>query len=398
MLPASCAGTRVSMALSTLRWPAVVHEAGPQSGVFQPLSGVRVVEAASYVSGPFAGMILADLGASVLKVEPPGGDPYRRFGRAEGGVGIMFANANRNKRSELVDLKTEAGRRRFAELITDADVLLTNWRPGAAEELGFDAASVRSLNSRLVWCRVSGFGQDGPLAKAPAFDTVIQARAGIMSMQGGPGSPESVRGYLVDKVTASFVAQAIMAALVQRGATGEGTVVDVSMLDVIAYFMGPDLLAERTLVDDEQGRPALAQQLTALRCVPTADGWVLVSPVRAKQLKGMASAAGHPEWIDELRGESDPGKRTARIYDLVAGVTPTATTAEWIRRFEEHDVPAAPVLDLDQHLADRQVEHNRTYVFYEHPALGRVRQPRYPARRAGPGDPPVPSPSPPLPE
>ena len=376
----------------------MIHEAGPESGAFQPLSGVSVIEAASYVSGPFAGMILADLGASVVKVEPPGGDPYRRFGRSEGGVGIMFANANRNKRSEVVDLKTGAGRHRFAEMIRDADVLLTNWRPGVAEELGFDADSVHSLNGRLVWCRVSGFGQDGPLAKAPAFDTVIQARTGLMSMQGGRGSPDSVRGYLVDKVTASFVAQAIMAALVQRGGTGDGTVIDISMLDVIAYFMGPDLLAERTLVGDEPGRPALAEQLTALRCVQTADGWVLVSPVRAKQLEGMANAAGHPEWIDELRGEHDPGKRTARIYDLLAGVAPTTTTAEWIRRFEEHDVPAAPVLDLDQHLADEQVEHNRTYVFYEHPALGRVRQPRYPARSQGSVDPPVPSPSPPLAE
>jgi crotonobetainyl-CoA:carnitine CoA-transferase CaiB-like acyl-CoA transferase len=357
---------------------------------------VRVVEAASYVSGPFAGMMLADLGASVVKVEPPGGDPYRRFGRAEGGVGIMFANANRNKTSEVVDLKTDAGRLRFADMISAADVLLSNWRPGVAEELGFGEAAVRGLNSGLVWCRVSGFGQDGPLAGAPAFDTVIQARSGVMSMQGGRGSPDSVRGYLVDKVTATFVAQTVMAALLQRTETGEGCVVDVSMLDAVAYFMGPDLLAERTVVGDPPGRPALAEQLTALRCVRTSDGWVLVSPVRSKQLKGMAAAAGHPEWIDELRGESDPGKRTARIYDLVAGVTPSATTAEWLSRFEAHDVPAAPVLDLDEHLADPQVDHNRTYVYYDHPALGRVRQPRHPARRAGQTDTPPPSPSPPL--
>ena len=374
----------------------MVHEAGSPTGAFQPLRGVSVVEAASYVSGPFAGMMLADLGATVVKVEPPGGDPYRRFGRAEGGVGIMFANANRNKRSEIVDLKTADGRRRLEEMIAGADVLLTNWRPGVAEEMGFDEPTVRSLNSRLVWCRVSGFGQDGPLAGAPAFDTVIQARSGLMAMQGGPDAPDSVRGYLVDKVTAAFVAQAIMAALLQRGGTGEGGVVDVSMLDAVAYFMGPELLAERTLVDDPPGRPALAEQLIALRCVPTSDGWVLVSPVRAKQLKGMAAAAGHPEWIDELRGEADPGRRTARIYDMVAGVTPSASTAEWLKRFEEHDVPAAPVLDLDEHLRDPQVEHNRTYVRYEHPALGTVRQPRYPARRPGAPEPPLPTPSPSL--
>ena len=374
----------------------MLQENPSAAGAFRPLAGVTVVETASFVSGPFAGMMLADLGASVLKVEPPGGDPYRRFGRAEGGVGIMFANVNRNKRSEVVDLKTPAGRERLTELISGADVFLSNWRPGVAEELGFDEATVRSLNRRLVWCRVSGFGQDGPLAGAPAFDTVIQARGGLMSMQGGPTSPDSVRGYLVDKVTAAFVAQAIMAALLQRDATGYGGVIDVSMLDALAYFMGPDLLAERTLVDDAHGRPPMAEQLSAVRCVPTSDGWVLVSPVRAKQLKGMAAAAGHPEWVDELRGESDPGKRTSRIYDLVAGVTPSATTAEWLKRFEGHDVPAAPVLDLDQHLADPQVEHNRTYAYYDHPQLGRVRQARYPVRTPSGADPPLPLPSPPL--
>ena len=366
------------------------------AGGYRPLEGIGVVEAASFVSGPYAAMMLADLGATVTKVEPPGGDPFRRFGRVEAGTGIQFANANRNKRSAVVDLKTEAGMDRLLDLLAGADVFLTNWRPGVAEELGLDAPKVRSLNPRLVWCRVSGFGQDGPLAGAPAFDTVIQARAGIMSVQGGAGTPEAVRGYLVDKVTALMVAQTVMAALVERSARGEGSVVDVSMLDSVAYFMGPDLLGERTIVADGSTRPAVAEQLGAVRCVPTSDGWVLVSPVRAKQLRGMAAAAGHPEWIDELRAEADPGRRAARIYDLVAGVTPSATTATWLERFSEHDVPAAPVMDLDGHLDDDQVLHNRTYVEYDHPALGRIRQPRHPARRSGEERVDVPSPSPPL--
>ena len=363
---------------------------------YRPLEGVTVVEAASFVSGPYAAMMLADLGADVTKVEPPTGDPFRRFGRVEAGTGIQFANTNRNKRSVVLDLKTASGLSGLHDLLSGADVFLTNWRPGVAEQLGLDATKVRALNQRLVWCRVSGFGQDGPLAGAPAFDTVIQARSGIMSMQGGAGSPDSVRGYLVDKVTALLVSQTVMAALVERSSTGEGSVVDVSMLDSLAYFMGPDLLAERTIVADGSGRPAVAAQLSAVRCVPTSDGWVLVSPVRAKQLRGMAAAAGHPEWIDELRGEPDPGKRTARIYDLVAGETPSATTAAWIERFSEHDVPAAPVLDLDGHLDDEQVLHNRTYVQYDHPALGRIRQPRHPARGAGEETAEAPDPSPPL--
>ena len=376
----------------------MVQEPLSSAGGYRPLEGIGVVEAASFVSGPYAAMMLADLGATVTKVEPPGGDPFRRFGRVEAGTGIQFANANRNKRSVVLDLKTESGMSRLLDLLSGADAFITNWRPGVADELGLGIPKVRSLNPRLVWCRVSGFGQDGPLSGAPAFDSVIQARAGIMSVQGGAGAPESVRGYLVDKVTALLVAQTMMAALVERASTGAGSVVDVSMLDSVAYFMGPDLLAQRTIVADGSDRPSVAEQLSAVRCVPTSDGWVFVSPVRAKQLRGMAAAAGHPEWIEELRAEPDPGKRTARIYDMVAGETPSASTATWLQRFSEHDVPAAPVMDLDGHLDDEQVRHNRTYVEYDHPTLGRIRQPRHPARLSGEERAAVPDPSPPLPE
>jgi crotonobetainyl-CoA:carnitine CoA-transferase CaiB-like acyl-CoA transferase len=359
-----------------------------------PLGGVAVVDASTFVSGPFAGMMLGDLGADVLKVEPPGGDAFRRFGRIVEGVGIMFANVNRNKRSVVIDLKSHAGREEFAALIHRADVLLTNWRPGVAEELGFDRTTVEALNGRLIWCRVSGFGQDGPLAASPAFDTVIQARTGLLFAQGGEESPESVRGYIVDKLTAMFATQVILAALLERASTNRGGVVDVSMLDSMAYFMGPDILSERTRLEDG-GRPSAVAQLSAVRCVATADGWLLVSPVRGKQLKGLADAAGHPEWIDELRGLDDPAARTSRIYEMFASVTRSETTSWWLDRLEKFDVPAAPVLTLDQHLGDGQVEHNRTYVVYDHPRLGRIRQPRYPARWPGRDLPePVPSPQP----
>ena len=127
-------------------------------------------------------------------------------------------------------------------------------------------------------------------------------------------------------------------------------------------------------------RPAAVAQLSAVRCVETADGWLLVSPVRGKQLKGLAEASGHPEWLDELRHLSDPAERTSRVYELFAGVARSETTSTWLERLESHDVPAAPVLTLDQHLNDAQVEHNQTYLVYEHPQLGRIRQPRYPAR------------------
>lgn len=365
----------------------------PANGPALPLAGLSVVDASTFVSGPLAGMILGDLGANVLKVEPPGGDAFRRFGRTVEGVGIMFANVNRNKRSVVVDLKSAEGSGRFVELIGDADVLLTNWRPGVAEELGFHPSKLRRLNPRLVWCRISGFGQDGPLAASPAFDTVIQARTGLLFAQGGDESPDSVRGYLVDKLTAMFAAQSILAALLERASTGQGTVVDVAMIDAMAYFMGPDILAERTRLEDHD-RPSAVAQLSSVRCVETADGWLLVSPVRGKQLKGLAEASGHPEWIEELRGLDDAAERSSRIYELFGEVAKSQTTAWWLGRLEKFDVPAAPALTIDQHLEDPQVEHNGTYVTYDHPRLGRIRQPRYPSTWPGRPGPPSPSPSP----
>jgi crotonobetainyl-CoA:carnitine CoA-transferase CaiB-like acyl-CoA transferase len=365
----------------------------PDSDSAMPLAGTTVVDASTFVSGPLAGMILGDLGAEVLKVEPPGGDAFRRFGRTVEGAGIMFANVNRNKQSVVIDLKSPDGAARFEELIARADVLLSNWRPGVAEELGFDPTTVEQLNSRLVWCRVSGFGQDGPLAGSPAFDTVIQARTGLLFAQGGDESPEAVRGYVVDKLTAMFAVQGVLTALVERSSTGRGSVIDVSMLDAMAYFMGPDLLAERTRLEDRD-RPSTVAQLSAVRCVETSDGWLLVSPVRGKQLKGLAEASGHAEWIEELKETTDPAERTTRIYELFASVARSETTSWWLDRLEKFDVPAAPVLTLDEHLQDGQVEHNGTYVEYDHPRLGRIRQPRYPARWLGRDAPPAPTAAP----
>jgi crotonobetainyl-CoA:carnitine CoA-transferase CaiB-like acyl-CoA transferase len=338
-------------------------------------------------------MMLADLGADVVKIEPPDGDAFRRFGRTVDGRGIMWANVNRAKRAAVLDLKSSEGHDELLEMLAGADVFLTNWRPGVAEALGLTAPVVRQTSPALVWCRVSGFGASGPLADGPAFDSLIQARTGTMHAQGAShGAPDGVRGFLADKVTALLATQAILAALVGRVRTGTGVVLDVSMLDALAYFNGPDLMSERTLLADS-GRDALSEQLKAVRCVRTADGWICVSPVRGKQLKGMASAAGHPEWIDELRTINEPAARTQRLYALLASVTASATTEVWLQRFAANDVPAAPVLDLDAHLADPQVAHNHTYAVYDDPVLGRIRQPRHPARWDG-FVPPDPKPAP----
>ena len=345
----------------------------------RPLDGVKVVEAASYVTGPFAALALADLGASVVKVEPPRGDPMRRFGlRHQGdGVGFAFAAINRNKTSVTLDLKTEAGLDQLHELLAAADVFITNWRPAVAARLGLTAPAVRQRHPRLVWIRLSGYGQDGPLADFPAFDGIVQARSGLVAQNGEP--PRLVPGYLVDKVTAMMATQSVLAGLVHRDRSGdgEGAVVDVSMLDSMAYFLGPDLLGDHLVVGAPE--PGVARHIAAARPARTQDGWMVVSPVSGAQMKGALVAVGHPEWGEQLRAAATATEMIERFYELIEPVLLTRTTSEWEHAFAAADVPASAVLSYGDHLADPQVASNGTYRVVDDPVLGRVRTLRYPA-------------------
>jgi crotonobetainyl-CoA:carnitine CoA-transferase CaiB-like acyl-CoA transferase len=342
-----------------------------------PLEGIRVIEAAAFVAGPYAAMMLADMGADVLKVEPPTGDPLRTFGRRVAGVSVNFVNANRNKSSLTCDLRTEDGKAAFLEVLEDADILVTNWRPGVAESFGLDADFVRDQCPRLVWVRITGYGPDGPLASTPVFDALIQARSGMMVAQ-GETTPRPVWSWIVDKVTASFAAQAGLAALVRRQTTGDGSIIDISLLDSFAYFNFPDLLTERTILS-EHDRPPLNAQNRSVRPVPTKDGWLMVNPVRGIQLKRALEAFGRADAIAEMKA-LDNSSATYRFFVIAEEAAAARTTAEWLEILAEHDVPAAPVLDFDAHFTDPQVVHNETYVEISDPRFGPIRQPRFPAR------------------
>jgi crotonobetainyl-CoA:carnitine CoA-transferase CaiB-like acyl-CoA transferase len=342
-----------------------------------PLAGLRVVEAAAFVTGPFAAMMLADMGANVVKVEPPSGDPLRSFGRRVGGLSVAFVNTNRNKSAMTCDLRSDAGREVFFAMLEDADLLITNWRPGVAEDFGLDEALVRERFPKLVWVRITGYGKSGPLFAAPVFDALIQARSGMMIAQ-GEESPRPVWSWIVDKVTASFAAQTGLAALVRRGVTGTGSVVDISMLDSFAYFNFLDLMTERTVLS-ERDRPALNAQNRGVRPVKTMDGWLMVNPVRGVQLKRALEAFGRPESVAELK-TLDNAAATHRFFVIAEEAAVARTTDDWLEIMAQHDVPAAPVFDFDAHLEDPQVVHNQTYVQIDDPRMGEIRQPRFPAR------------------
>lgn len=342
-----------------------------------PLAGCVVVDASIYLAGPFAGLMLADLGADVVKVEPPRGDPLRRFGKRRNGVSLIYANMNRGKQTCTVDLKTPDGVAQFRRLLRDADVLLENWRPGVADRLGFSDAALEAENPRLVHCSVTGFGHDGPRSRLPAFDTVVQALSGLAWFHRRDGRPQVLRTYLIDKVTGIFAAQAVVAALLKRERTGRGGRVDVDMLAVGAYFNFPDLFASRTAVDDHEpfdpeGEPGSNSVLR------TADGWIVVAPTGGEHVAGACRAVGHPEWIDELRSVRDTRQLNPLLMSRLDSVTATGPTAKWLAAFDAEDVPAAPVLDLDGHLADEHVVHSGLYATRHDPELGEIRHTRYP--------------------
>ena len=273
------------------------------------------------MSGPYAGMMLADLGAEVVKVETAKGDAFRRFGRPETPFSAVFANCNRSKRSVVLDLKDPGGRTALLELLAASDVFLANWRAGVAESLGLTDAVLADTNPKLVRCFVTGFGPDGPLSSEPAFDTVLQARSGVTDAINRPGDdPRLIPGYPVDKLVGMMAAQAILAALFERESTGVGDRIEVSMLDVASYVNFVDLFTNRVFLDHQPDTP---QNQQAPRSVPcrTRDGWIVCAPVTAPQIAATFRALGHPEWTDDVLAQPNQHTLVHVMFDTIERAT-----------------------------------------------------------------------------
>jgi crotonobetainyl-CoA:carnitine CoA-transferase CaiB-like acyl-CoA transferase len=341
-----------------------------------PLAGLRIVDASDYVSGPMAGMMLADLGAEVVKIERPGaGDLFRSYGLRREGIGAFWLNVNRGKSSVQLDLKDDTHRTSLRTLIGTADVLIQNWRPGVAAKLGLDADTLMGTNPRLIVLEITGYGSDGPRVAEPAFDGVLQAQSGVASAQGGDGDPVPVAAMLIDKVTAMLGVQAVLAALNQRWTTGRGARVELPMLNAAAYFNFPDIYQDRTFLDDER---RLSTRLFS-PIVATSDGAVCMVAVGGAHIKRICQAFDHEDWIPALKEHTDQNDLMFALMSQAAEAARSMTSAELLGRLQELDVAATLVLDRDAHLDDPQVRHNRVYVEVHDEALGAVRVARYPA-------------------
>jgi crotonobetainyl-CoA:carnitine CoA-transferase CaiB-like acyl-CoA transferase len=350
------------------------------------LEGIKVLSFTHFLQGPAAVQMLADVGADVIKIEPPGGAFERSwtgFDAYVEGVSMFFLLGNRNQRSISLDLRDERAREIVWRLIKEADVLIENYRPGVLQRMGFGYDDVREITPRLVYCSCTGYGSSGPYLKRPGQDLLLQAISGMTMLSGEADSPPTpVGSAIVDQHAAALAAFGVVAALQARERTGKGTLVESNLLNAaldlqiepFTYYLNKGPLWPRT-------NPPTGSRFhpAPYGIYRTLDGWIAVSLTPIEKL---AAALSQPM----LAGFSHPKdnvRRRDELNRIVYDALTTRTTADWMTTFDEHDIWYAPVNDYDQVEADPQVAHNRIIMEVDHPQAGPVRLLAHPVRYDG---------------
>jgi len=350
------------------------------------LEGVRVLDLTTVLMGPFATQLLGDMGADVIKVEPPTGDTTRSLGPARHpGMGAGFLHVNRNKRSLVLNLKDPAGHAALLRLAARADVLIYNVRPQAMTRLDLGYERLRALNPRLIYAGVFGYGQDGPYAAKPAYDDLIQGAIGLPSLVArvGDGTPRYVPIAMVDRTVGVSAAMAVSAALYRREKTGVGQAVDIPMFETMVPFMLGEHMAGQTFAQP-LGDAGYARMLARERTpYVTRDGYLCALIYNDGQWRSFCRMIGDPEMFDRDPRLANLNTRTAHVrelYAMVAEILLTRTTAEWMRLFETADIPAIPLHTLDSLMEDPHLFATDYFQTREHPTEGPIREMR-PASR-----------------
>ncbi len=344
-----------------------------------PLTGLKVIDLSHVMAGPTCSMLLADMGADVVKVEKiPGGDDTRHsVPPTIAGESAAFLMMNRNKRGIALNLKTEAGRKVLSRLLQDADVLIENYRPGTMERMGFGYEALQRLNPRLIYCSITGFGRTGPYAQRGGFDLIAQGMSGLMSITGeGPGRPPMKIGAPVTDITAGILAcVGILAALHSRASTGKGQLVDTSLFEAgIIHTYWQSALCFAT--GQPPGPMGSRHPLNApYQAFPTADGWITVGAANQTNWLRLVAALEATKLGDDPRFITN-ADRMRNLPALEAVLTPLfqrRSSADWLHRLEAAGVPAGPVLDVAQMHADPQALAREMIVETTHPTAGRVK-------------------------
>jgi len=354
-----------------------------EDGAIGPLKGLKVIDLSHIMAGPACSMLLADMGADVIKVEriPDGDDARRMVPPTIADESAAFLIMNRNKRGIALDLRTQAGRSVLSRLLKNADVLIENFRRGAMEQMGFGYDAVHALNPKLIYCSISGFGRTGPYADRGGFDLVAQGMSGLMSITGeGPGHPPVKVGAPVTDITAGILACAgILAALHSRQSSGQGQMVDTSLFEagiIQTYWHSAMCFA----TGRAPGPMGTAHPLNApYQAFPTSDGWITVGAANQGNWLRLVEALGAPELRPALHEDprfSTNADRMRNLAALTATLTPLfkrRSSAEWLRRLEQAGVPAGPVLEIGQMHADPQALAREMIVETAHPTAGHVK-------------------------
>jgi crotonobetainyl-CoA:carnitine CoA-transferase CaiB-like acyl-CoA transferase len=357
----------------------------------QPLHGICVLDLSAVLSGPMCTALLADQGASVIKVEPPGGDLSRRIGPAKGDMSAMFIAANRGKRSIVLDLKRTEHLQVLHQLVRRADVLVENFRPGAMARLGLDHATLGAANPRLIYASISGYGQSGPYADGRVYDAVIQAVSGMSASHPSQtsGEPMLLATAVCDKISALTAAQAISAALFARERSGRGCKLELAMLDAALAFQWPDAMFNHVFVNDP---PPLSPEFGVLqRPYRTRNGHVAAMTPQPDEFAALCRGLGRPDLASDPRFAHIDARRrnVAELLTLLDGLIADEDTDTLVARLRAAGVPIGRVNLRAQVPDDAQVRHNQALQQVDHGALGTVRLARSAARFVGADAPPL---------
>lgn len=349
-----------------------------------PLEGVRILELGQIIAGTYGGLVLSDLGAEVIKIESPDGDlgripsvaPYK-------GISTLFLTFNRNKKSAVINLKTEAGRSLFYRLVKVSDVVIDNFRPGVLERLKADYSALSAINPRIIQCSITGFGAEGAYRDYPALDIIIQAISGYLSITGEPGRPPVRVGIpLADLCGGIFSCEGILAALYRRSRTGRGCRIEISMFDgmlSLLTYMGTHYLNTGE-VPTPQGS---AHEFTVpWQAFEAKDGYVVIATRQENFWRKLCAVLGEPQLADDPRFATNSLRLANRavLIPIIENIVRQRTVAEWLEKLRAAGVPAAPVNNLDRAFAEPPVAERGMIVEYDHPEAGKVRLPGNPIR------------------
>jgi len=339
------------------------------------LAGARILDLSHMLAGPFGSMMMGDLGAEIIKIEPLDGDPMRLMGpHFLAGESAYYLSANRGKKSVTLDLRTERGRAVFYDLVKVSDVVYENFRPGVVQKLQIDYAVLKRINPRIIGCSISGFGQNGPYRDRPAFDIAIQGLAGAMSITGTKETPARMGIAMGDLAGGMYAAFAVAAALYQRERTGEGCYIDISLLDSLVSLL--TYVAQYYFHDGVVPGPQGTEHMSVVpyQSFKTKDGHLVVAAFAEKFWQGLCRALDMPHLIDDPRFINNDARREHKteLVPILSQAFLTRTTDEWMVCLERESVPSGPINKLDRVFSDPQIAARQMKVEIDHPTIGEL--------------------------